>query len=484
MKGIFVDSFKTSQNYWAYFLALSDGILDKGGKIGAVLPRDFIAGQHSEDVREWLFKNSNYTLRYIVKTVNEIAFSENARFRDFLVVLEKLTGPDKCGVVYLKKPLSEMSIDEAKGIGSKVRESPRGRLYEDDDIFVYWIKQKDIAKNWKNLWPYVAISQPRNIKPITNFRKSFQKKTHNRVTPLKKAIAKVIRGIEPVSEGLLNVLFVMRPINSKRLGRSVLILERESRSNITAGIKETGTTLTIPRRNVLPGLKTHAYVNRYDITSICDMIIQEDFDGFEKIRRLTVSKKIDFFNVKKQISKRTSRLFLSRRFNFAAPGTKVLSFYSDLEMAPGKAFWSLATDIDTSKTYCVWFNSIISIIQMFVSRTESEGAWCELTEETAFGLDVPTHKLISEQKDRFLRIFDNYRNVEWPSLIEQFKGPFLERRNLDEDIFKILGFKQKEINKLLPDLYGAMVDELLTLKRAMGSQKEVSDDSQLEFDMV
>lgn len=83
MKGILADSFRSPQNYWAYFLAFSDGLLHKGGKIGAVLPRDFVAGQYSEDVRKWLFKNNNYNLKYVVKTVNEIAFSENARFRDF-----------------------------------------------------------------------------------------------------------------------------------------------------------------------------------------------------------------------------------------------------------------------------------------------------------------------------------------------------------------------------------------------------------------
>ncbi len=54
MKVSFVNSFKASQNYWAYFLALADGLLDRGGKIGAVLPRDFIAGQNSEEVREWI----------------------------------------------------------------------------------------------------------------------------------------------------------------------------------------------------------------------------------------------------------------------------------------------------------------------------------------------------------------------------------------------------------------------------------------------
>ncbi len=483
MKGIFSNSFEKPQNYWAYFLALSDGLLGEQGKIGAVLPRDFVAGQYSEDVRKWLFKNNHYNLRYIVKTVNEIAFSENARFRDFLVVLQKLYSTDKCGIVYLKKKQSEMSIEEGRNIGQKIKDCPEGRIYEDDDLYIYWIKQKNINKKWKNLWPFVGISQPSNIKPINTFREMFQKQVERNLTCLKNTSAKVIRGIEPISEGMLNALYIMRPIQKERLGRALLILQKEKRTEIIAGVKETGTIITIHRDIILPGLKTHAYVNKYDFEPICDWMVHEDFKGFEKVRKLTASKKIDFFKVNKQIERRTSHLFLPRRINFAAPGTKVLAFYCDKESVPGKAFWSISVDKDASKIYCVWFNSITSIVQMLLLRTETEGTWCEITEETVFDLDVPTRSFISSNKERFLEIFETYRDIEWPSLMEQLRETFPQRRQLDTDIFGLLGFKQKEIDKVLPKLYNALADELVTLKGAMGSQRERGDDSQLELEM-
>lgn len=483
MKGTFSNSFTKPQNYWAYFLAFSDGLLDKGGKIGAVLPRDFVAGQYSEDVRKWLFKNNQYNLKFIVKTVNEIAFSENARFRDFLVVFQKLHPIDRCAIVYLKKKQSEMSIEEARNIGQRIKDSPQGRIYEDDDLYIHWIKQKNIIQNFKNLWPFVGISQPRNIKPISTFREMFQEKVGNNLISLRKKRAKVIRGVEPTSEGLLNALYVMRPIQEARLGRALLILQKEKKAEIIAGIKGTGTLITIPRDIIFPGLKTHAYVNKYDIESICDWMVHEDFNGFEKVRKLTASKKIDFSKVNKQIERRISHLFLSRRINFAAPGTDVLGFYCDKEIVPGKAFWSISESKDISKIYCVWFNSIISIVQMLLLRTETEGTWCEITEETVFDLNVPTHNFISSNKQRFLEIFETYRAIEWPSLIKQLRETFPQRRQLDTDIFRLLGFKLKEIDKVLPQLYRALADELVTLKGAMGSQKEATEDSQLELDM-
>jgi hypothetical protein len=434
-------------------------------------------------VRKWLFKNNHYSLKYIVKTVNEIAFSENARFRDFLVVLEKFGSIDKCRIVYLKKKLSEMAIEEARNIGQKIKESPAGKVYEDDDLYICIVKQKDIIKNWKNLWPFVGISQPRNIRPINMFREMFQKKVDVNLVSLRKTESKVIRGVEPISEGLLNALYVMRPIQHERLVRALLILQKEKKSEIIAGIKETGTLITIPRSIILPGLKTHAYVNKYDIESICDWMIHEDFKGFEKIQRLTASKKIDFYGVNKQIERRTSHLLLARRFDFSATGTKLLSFYSDSEIIPGKAFWKISGDKETLKMYCIWFNSIISIIQIFLSTTETRGTWCELTEETVFDLNVPTRNFISSNKERFLEIFETYRDIEWPSLIEQLRETFPQRRQLDTDIFRLLGFKQNEIDKVLPKLYRALGDELVTLKGAMGSQRETADDSQLELEM-
>jgi hypothetical protein len=275
----------------------------------------------------------------------------------------------------------------------------------------------------------------------------------------------------------------MRPIFPKRPGRSLLVLQKEEQNKITAGIRETGAILSIPRKNILPGLKTHAYVNKYDIGSICDWMIQDNFDGFEKVCKLTASKKIDFDNVYRQASKRISHLFLCRRMDFAAAGTRVLSFYSDSDMVPGKAFWSILTNQATSKTYCIWLNSIVSIVDMFLNRTETRGTWCELTEMTVLGLHIPTLEFISKEKHEFLRIFKNYKSVEWPSLIEQLKGPLPERRIFDEEIFGVLGVGKREVNKILPDLYRALADELVTLKRAMGSAGEMKEDSQLDLDI-
>ncbi len=74
-------------NLWGYFLALADLLLKPEGKIGAVIPINIARGGATEKIRNYLLEN--YHIRYIVKPVKDLAFSEGAAFRDILLILEK-----------------------------------------------------------------------------------------------------------------------------------------------------------------------------------------------------------------------------------------------------------------------------------------------------------------------------------------------------------------------------------------------------------
>ncbi len=76
-----IQAFNERQNYWAYFLFLAHDLLAAKGTIAAVLPRLFLAGSTSREVRNWIFNTLGYDLLYIVRTTKEFAFSESAAFR-------------------------------------------------------------------------------------------------------------------------------------------------------------------------------------------------------------------------------------------------------------------------------------------------------------------------------------------------------------------------------------------------------------------
>lgn len=57
-------------------------------------------------------------------------------------------------------------------------------------------------------------------------------------------------------------------------------------------------------------------------------------------------------------------------------------------------------------------------------------------------------------------LFTKLKKVEFPSILEQLENRFWARVELDKTILKILGFSDREVNKLLPKVYDALVREL------------------------
>ncbi|MEM2079380.1 MAG: N-6 DNA methylase [Nitrososphaerota archaeon] len=488
MKGDFSGTFAQSQNYWAYFLALADRFLGDGGKIAAVLPRDFVIGDYSQEVRSWLFANGTYSLRFIVRTMHEIAFSEAARFRDFLVVMSKGKNDDPCAVVYLKRKLSDLSIDDAEKLANSIKrilqEYGFEDEYEDDNVVISLVPQSKIRENHYNLWPLVGFSHPRIARIVCGFLQKVIERAETVLTPMRDVVTRIIRGIEPKKEGLLNAVFVVRPLNPKRVERSQIIFEKEDDKGIVARFSkgELSRRVSIPYYAVKSGLKTAVYLQTLDVTQNCDWFIFRRFEGFKDIEKLA-KVKVDFEELSNQADKRQTHLVVARRIDLAGPGTMLLAFYSQINLVPSKAFWSLYNDSDTSKALCLWLNSVVFIVQVLMGRTETRGSWCELTEGLLEQALVPKADFIAANKAKFEETFEKLRSVKWPSLLEQFENQFDPRLEIDCFVLSLLGFSRDEINALLPDVYEAIAKELHTLKEAMKPhQSQFIDETASLFD--
>ncbi|MFH1032306.1 MAG: N-6 DNA methylase [Chloroflexota bacterium] len=480
MKGIRF-SFLGDQNYWAYFIPLADSILKKHGKIAAVLPRDFFRGEYSRAVREYLFSKNAYHLKYVVKTTKDWAFSENALFRDFLIILKKGDEQDKCAFIYIKKKLSEITPRDSTGIPITVRQLTEGKPYEDDSIFVTWRDQSDIITNWRDLGHFVIFNTPAGEELMDFFLRCVNK-GKRKLTTLAKSTSQIqiLRGLEPSVENVLNAIFVMRAIQKNRLDRSGLILMSEEKDSVKGIVKGSSITFEIPRKALRKGVKTASYLANIDIGEVCDFVILKNFDSFKDIQsRLKTS--VDLKNINRQAHDRLSHLLFSRRFDFTSPGTKALSFFSSEKALAGKAFWTLSFDEIQSKAMCVWFNSSIVFIESLMSLTETRGSFIEITKEKLLEFHVPDFNKVSTKE--LLDAFEQVRHFEFPPLIEQFENPPEARKIIDRAVLKTIGYSSKAIEELLPELYKAMATELQSWKELMhqSSAKEKEPTSQLHL---
>ncbi len=473
-------SFLGDQNYWAYFIPLADSLLKKYGKIAAVLPRDIFRGKYSRSVRQYLFKDSAYNLKYVVKTTKDTAFSENARFRDYLIVLEKGGGQTKCAFVYLKKKLSELSI-EASSIPLTVKHLKEGEEFEDETVFVTWKDQSDISTSYRDLGQLVTFNTRAGEFLLSFYKKALSKAT-TRVIRLSesKTHIQVLRGLEPSVENLLNLIFVVRPIGKDRTGRSELTLSQQGKK-IGATLKGSPLFFEIPTNVTKKGLKTAAYVNQLDVSGISDLVILKQFAGLQEIQNKLGVLKVDFDDIANKAKERMSHLLLARRFNFAAPGTKALAFFSSDKVLGGKAFWTFSTDLDESKVLCLWLNSTLAFIESLLLQSETEGSFIEITKEKLLEFHIPD--LTTCDTANLLEVFEQIKHVEFPPLVEQFENPPEARMIIDRAVLTTIGYSNSEIEEILPELYKAMATELRSWEELMhqSSVKEKEPTPQLHL---
>jgi len=452
-------------NLWGFFLALADDLIKEGGKIGAVIPINIARGKATGKIRNYILEN--YRIEYIVKATKDLGFSEAAAFRDILLIIEKRKPKeeDLVGIIFFKKSISQISLEEAKNIDEKIKiiAPKEDFVYSDEDFEVYFIKQDSLEKN-----PMEAIwgSYIKNILLCKSFYRVIMEKGNKRLT--KFPIKNLMEGFHTSPKGLSQVLFITDAFNEKRISRSLLVFEKEDHDSVYFKLKPINEPLKIERAKLKKGLKTITGVNRIDITQLNDYIILDAFNGFKKV--LTLSRyekdKINWEKVKEEAKKKSTFITVFRRFNPFSPNTALLSVYSEKTFIPTDAFKIFkCEDKEDGKILNLYFNSIVSLVKLLSNAQQTTGQFSDV-KDTDFLLFkiLDLDKLSEKEKQTFLDLFEKLKNVEFPSIIEQLEQKFWARVELDKAILSVLGFSNEEVDEWLPKVYGALVDELKAMK--------------------
>ena len=121
-----------------------------------------------------------------------------------------------------------------------------------------------------------------------------------------------------------------------------------------------------------------------------------------------------------------------------------------------------------AKILTLWFNSTLNVLQVFLDRIETEGAFISLSKYSLLDSYVLSpSKLSKEQSVAMLRLYDKIEAIEFPSLLEQLKDKFPARVEIDKLMLRVLGFRDDEINRILDYIYPALAKEIEQLKTLM-----------------
>jgi hypothetical protein len=482
MKGRCEKAFGRSQNYWAYFLALADSLLSEAGRMGLVLPRDFVSGQNSEEVRKWLFVDQGYKMRYIVKTLRDVAFSESSMFRDYLVVIEKRGTAEQVGIIYLEKKLQDITLEDAQQIAGRIRSVPVGQPYSDTDITITWEKQEEIESKHADLSELVLYASPMNSKRLRSFFTNLVSACASNLSSLSSFPASIKRGIEPHPKGMLNAVFMVRPLSDERIQNVRLVIQEETSESVIASIKGLKKLLRVPKSHTAIGLKTASHIGTFDVSDAADRVILKRFKELPQVLQMLHIRNINFGDLNRQAEARQTYLAVGRRMDIAASGTQVLAFFSSDAMVCGKAFWCFpALDRPLAKLFCLWFNSCFGILQLLRWRTETRGSWCELTKEGLESFLVPNLQM-NKVAPIIDSLFEKYGKIKHTSLLEEFQESNDARRALDLDLLGLLGVQKESITTALPAVYEAIADELRIMKESMSKGTSNKHDEALLFE--
>lgn len=456
---------------WGYFFLLADRFVKEGGRIALVYPARPLSAQSAESIRRLLLET--YNIEYIITTWQKSAFSESAQYREILLVAKKVSKRARaeksiCKVVNLN--LLPGDLEDVRMLAQEMKDIKSD--YESERIKARVLTSDELKGTIKNWFIHIAPFDLSIAKRWTDIFSRSERCFVSFEEYLKRKDMDFVRGVETKSSfGFpFHETFIVKDLSRAKKSYDVWILEKVQKKNLLIKNRYTEETVKVPINKLYPGIRRASGLGVIDLSNMQDYFIVGVFNGINKMLSTDSLKNFKAHSKawKKYVGGKFGRFLISRRFNISAKGTKLLSFSSDQPIT-GQNLWSLKDiEEDEAKLLNLWFNSTPNLLQVYLQRIETEGAWMEINKGMIMDFFLLDPDILNEnQKKALLNIFDEIRNIEFPSLIEQLERGHPARRKIDNAVLKILGFDEDECDELLDYLYPTFHKEILRLKELM-----------------
>jgi type I restriction-modification system DNA methylase subunit len=447
---------------YGHFILLADKFVEEDGKLALVLPATVLRVKSAFGIRKLL--TEKYQMEHIITAWERAAFSEGAQFREILLIARKTKAPDnsKCCITSLKK--LPTSIEEARESSEKIKMATHnmsvGDTYFDDNMTLRMITKKELKENLGNLYILISSTDLRIPAVLEQVTRKILNKTMRFGDYLERVKGQILRfDYKPEFHGT----FVVREFRAiKKLDQWVV--KEFTDEGVIVENRFTRETIKIPFKALALGLRRPSRTDKMKLTDISDYIVISNFENSKKL----VNDPQILEKWKNYINLRLSYLLISRRFDISARGTNLLAFCSTKPMT-GVDMWNVRGILfDDAAILTLWFNGIFNLTSLLVHRTETRGAWMKIHEYMLKdSLMLDPSKLSIEERNLLLEVFNKIKDVSFPCVLEQLRGRFWARVEIDRAILKVLGFNEQETNQILDYLYPALTKEIEQLKTLM-----------------
>ena len=448
-------------NLWGNFLVLADKLLKNNGRLGLVVPINIARGKATQQIRDYILEN--YTPIFIIKPIEDEAFSENSAFKDILFIAEKKkpTSDDYTAIVSIKSSIKNLERKIISDLADELKNSRYSLKPKDGPMFeISFIKTLELQKHSQNLMPIIGFKSRSNHEVIDSFLTQIRKIAKNK---LEKINGDIVReGFHASPSGLSELVFVTNPISESRVGRAFLVLQNELKDSIQATIKNTDFIFEISKSKLQPALRTLTSISRFNVEKI-DYVIAQEPKMFDKILRLSKWKgSFDWFKHSNNVKKNASYVVVGRRFRPNSKNTHHFAFFSKNKVLAPDTFKILDFgNKDDAMYQTLILNSSITLANIVLFREQTTGGFTDIRETELVSFDIFNLKNLNiKQKEKLKKLFMRLSDEKFPSIMEQYVTNHKNRRDLDVTILEILGLDSSKINKFLDKLYPAIFEEL------------------------
>jgi len=480
-----MEEVKGKAGYWAYFVVASDKVLKNNGRIALVAPEGFF-DQSGRSVREFLFSKKNY-IKYVVKSHLEF-FSEQAAFRDYLVVLEKDYENDPT-VIILKKGLKEISIEELAENIRKFKESGMDKIEYDN--FLALKQPKDIVQRYlRNLKPLVAFN---TVEGFELFSELIKKIKH---LPMLKDLNIEIFAYNPGQYIGADTKYTRKLFTSRYEARapSLVFWIDDVKDNEIILRTRDGRNFKVKKDKAVCSLRTYAGVKHMDLTNEEEFAIIDPNAIPKEIREVTGlidSEKLNKAckDIREAYKDHAGNILLGRKIQL----DKIYysAYFSDNNViGTTSAMLNIRTNLshNLALALVLYLNSSLTFIQLLALLSEVRGLWVTLHDKPIWSLiHVPDfNNLETSIIEKAVMLFRDIGKTNVKTFYQRIKENDGIQRKIDEISMKMLG-----VDFDLDKIYNAIIAEIEVLKeimkrtsrsRSRGSRSEESESCQVTLD--
>lgn len=239
--------------------------------------------------------------------------------------------------------------------------------------------------------------------------------------------------------------------------------------------RATKTEYSIPTKKVKPSIRTLSCSGGIDLSQQTDWVISEYTQELDDIMRSIYGKDmarkyIQRVKAKWKVRVKTgsATVHLPRKFDIGAPGTSYIARYTNMPSFLAHPGWGINGSEEGAKLLALWFNSSLFLFQMLPERTQIRGTYWRLDKKRLARTFIPNITLLTkEQKGELIRIFDEIKDSQFPSVLEQYKTADSRKMRIDEAWFKAFGLNDMDIKAITDLLYPYINKSLSQLLKTM-----------------